>query len=164
MNRTVDLHTRLTRAALGFGALVIIAPFLCVGFTTLIIPNWFAAALLGLAMLPISTFVALMAWKGFEVDEFVHDAFTVLFLHQSDGLKRLYWREPLPDMRVAAVTLVAIPTMVCGIAGFCASLLSHVNVVSASGLYATFGFIYGLLLFYAIWYWVLPLMVQAREL
>lgn len=164
MNRTVDLHTRLTRAALGFGALLIISPFLCVGFTTLMIPHWFAAALLGLAMLPISTFAALMAWQGFEADEFLHDAFTVLFLQQSDGLKRLYWREPMPDMRFAAVVLVAIPTMVCGMAGFCASLLSHVDVVSASSLYATFGFIYGVLLFAAIWYWVLPLMVQAREL
>lgn len=159
-----DLRSRLTIAALAFGALMIVSPTLCMGFTVFIIPHSFIATAMGLAMLPISSLVALMAWQGFEVDEFLHDAFLVLFMQQGDGLKRLYLPDQAQSVTAAAISLIAIPVLVCGLAGFCASLLSHIGLISAVGLYATFGFIYGLLLFSAIWYWVMPLMAEARRL
>lgn len=163
MNNSSPGHSsNLTKAAVAFGALTIALPCVCGAFSIAAIPDSLTAPIMGLLMLPMSVATGLFLWQGLRAEQFVEDAFRVLFLQRTEGLRQDY----AAARRQPGRSLVMIPTsvFVCALCGYLASILSHRPVGATTGLYATLGLVYGLVLFGVVRLWVLPLMADAQSL
>lgn len=159
----------MIRAGLAFGGLLFVAPLLCAGTSTLAIPNSVIATLLGLAMLPVSAAIALFAWQGSSLDDFLRDAFRLLLLQRIDGLRGGYYDgTPLSrvgrDLQIpSAAALLPVPAFVCGVAGFIAAIFSHLPLALTVLAFSVLGLLYGIALYGVLWFEVLPLLVAARR-
>jgi hypothetical protein len=152
------MEDRLTRAALASGAMTIMMPLVCGGFTMAVIPHSLIASVLGFVMLPMSVLAGLLLWQGFALEDFLHDAVCVLYLDRFHTLRRVY------DPTVGLSTLAFVPAsgIVCGVCGFLAALFSERPPVATAGFYATMGMIYGIVLTGVVIYKVVPMMAHAR--
>src|SRR5687767_13228104 len=104
------MEDRLTRAALAFGGLTIMMPMICAGFTTAVIPHSLIASTLGLLMLPMSVVAGLLLWQGLALEDFLHDAFCVLFFDKSHAMRRVYD----PNAGLSALAFVPASGAICG--------------------------------------------------
>ena len=152
------MEDRLTRAALAFGAMIIMMPLVCGGFTVAVIPHSLIATVLGFVMLPMSVIGGLLFWQGLALEDFLHDAFCVLFFDRFHAMRRDYD----PSVGLSALSFVPVSGIVCGMCGFLAALFSERPPVATAGFYATMGMVYGIVLFAVVTYKVVPLMARVR--
>jgi hypothetical protein len=153
-----------------FGLLVFIAPLLCMALSFLVLGDATLAAVMGLLMLPSSFILSLFMWQGFAMVNLWRDAFRLLYLHRTDGLRGGYY-DGTPFSRVgrkieipSGAALIPIPVTVCAVYGFMGAMLYPISLFGTVALYATLGFVYGVALYGILWFMVLPLLVEARRL
>jgi hypothetical protein len=152
------MENRVSRAALAFGAMTIMMPMVCGGFTMAVIPHSLIASLLGFMMLPMSVIGGLLLWQGLALEDFLHDAVCVLFLDRFHEMRRVYD----PNVGLSALAFVPASGVICGVCGFLAALFSERPPVATAGFYATMGMIYGIVLAGIVIYRVVPTMAHVQ--